>query len=468
MRGRFFLLPMLLAISAAAYAQPQLDLAGEIRLPVRPSRGSLGSESIKQYFSIQKAPDESVLAFVADGNGQWPLVRLKKWWSRDPAVDVLQIPGWTSTDATWTGEVFVDLQVSPGGRYAVAFAGAYWEGKDSLFFPLSIFAPKVARRPDTIITVIDLEKWLIVKSVHTAQFEDVGFRGGRIVSDDWIALQGLEPSRPTFGNSIYLRRNRLMSLPALEPGVECISERVDSDIEASQNPHSRKAGEIRQRNDETCRDVLNVAGPDSLEGLESLIYTGHPEPPKPLKLLDLPKTGPVRSKYGDQEGLGQVEAHIRLHYDHWSQVHDLIHGVNPPFESTARRWYGLYGRYGSPQPVYEVRRFDAEGRQELSRETRALACGNPAVGNAYCGCRVEDVAEAQHTLLAYCRTGEYGGGAGDRQWLAVFRADDLSEQGMVSLSKGRRVRDLVAVGDARTYVVTVESGELLRVYSLAR
>jgi hypothetical protein len=80
---------------------------------------------------------------------------------------------------------------------------------------------------------------------------------------------------------------------------------------------------------------------------------------------------------------------------------------------------------------------------------------------------VEDVSEAQHALLSCCRTqrGDYDG-ALQRRWLAVFRPEDLSEVVMIALSKDRRTEQMLGVGDGQSYVLAVESGETVRVYTV--
>jgi hypothetical protein len=86
-----------------ASAQTELDLRREIHLPVPKSRGSYDHFPIielaaRDHFSLRVAPDQSILVFDSDTSGNWPLVRLKKWWTENPVSEVLKIPGWTAAD----------------------------------------------------------------------------------------------------------------------------------------------------------------------------------------------------------------------------------------------------------------------------------------------------------------------------------------------------------------------------------
>jgi hypothetical protein len=134
----------------------------ELRLPVPDSRGRFASVwypdmAAKKNFSMRVAPDQSLLVLDRDATGRWPLVRLRGWWTGKPVSEVLEIPGWSAGDAKHIADIVVDLQVTPDGRYAVAFAGALWMNTSSFL----LRAPKgyVERKPDTVITVVDLERW---------------------------------------------------------------------------------------------------------------------------------------------------------------------------------------------------------------------------------------------------------------------------------------------------------------------
>lgn len=53
-----------------------------------------------------------------------------------------------------------------------------------------------------------------------------------------------------------------------------------------------------------------------------------------------------------------------------------------------------------------------------------------------------------------------------RQWLSVFRSDDFSEVGIVNLSKNSHTLQAIASGDGHAYVLTLQFGEMLRVYAI--
>ena len=79
-----------------------------------------------------------------------------------------------------------------------------------------------------------------------------------------------------------------------------------------------------------------------------------------------------------------------------------------------------------------------------------------------------DVSEEQRTLLTYCRKqhGDYDGMV-QMQWLSVFRSDDLSGDEDISIFRRAVKRSLaIASGNSQTYMVTLEFGEILRVYAV--
>jgi hypothetical protein len=80
------------------------------------------------------------------------------------------------------------------------------------------------------------------------------------------------------------------------------------------------------------------------------------------------------------------------------------------------------------------------------------------VGSFVCRC---------HALLAYCRRqhGDYDGVL-QRQWLSVFRSDDLSDVGFINLGNSLGVLQAIGSGEGHTYVLTLEHGETLRVYAI--
>jgi hypothetical protein len=193
--------------SVCALAQTELQPALQIRLPVSSSRGSYNhfpySEmDSREHFSMRVAPDQSLLVLGSDTSGKWPLVRLRKWWTDAPVTEVLSIPGWSSADAKYLDSIHVNVQITLDGRYAVAFAGAYWMEKST--FLLHAPSGYVARKADTIVTVIDLEQWKIVNSIHTTGMADGQIRGVRERQMDCI---GFLPRRiPSQASPLSIRQ----------------------------------------------------------------------------------------------------------------------------------------------------------------------------------------------------------------------------------------------------------------------
>jgi hypothetical protein len=439
-----------------AFAQTELEPMREIHLPVSSSRGSYSplftmDMSSKQHFSMRVTPDQSVLVFDADTSGNWPLVRLRKWWTDTPVNEVLSVPGWAAADAKHMGRIKVDLQITPDGRYAVAFAGAVWMGKSDFIF----HAPTgyVARKPDTIITVIDLNQWKIVSSVHTMGLADGQLRGVRIVSNKWIVLD-FELGGSPLRTLLYRFVTKLVTVPDLRSGPECVSDRQFRPPPApSLALGASDAEKLKRQNDTACKAVLEAVGTGSVDGLEILIDRGQDVLP------------PAVEKRSD--GLERTEDD---YFRFWGEYpYYLLTAENPPFESSSHQWYGLYN--AQERGFYDLEIFDAEGQKRRSQTVRSLMCGDPSLeqpGSA-CGCRVVDVSEENHDLLAYCRTqrGDYDGMV-RREWLAVLHSEDFSGAGFISRPKKYQHETLeeIARADSRSYVVTLEVGETLRVYAI--
>jgi hypothetical protein len=437
--------------SVCALAQTELKPAQQIHLPLPSSRGSYNhfpySEmDSREHFSMRVAPDQSLLVLDSDTSGKWPFVRLRKWWMDAPVSEALSVPGWSSADAKYLNSVNIDVQVTPDGRYAVAFAGAYW--MDTSAFLLHAPRGYVARKPDTIITVIDLEQWKIVNTIHTMGMADGKIRGVRVVNGKWIVLDFSTGKSPV-GRLLYRYDSRLISVPDLHSGPECVSDRpFRGKPELSLG--SEDAAPAKRHNDEVCQDVLHATGTSSVEALEILIYRGQDVLPRGVQQ--------------SSEGLQRTEDDF---FRGWGSFpYYLFYYENPPFESSSGRWYGLYGSHDSH--FYDLAIFDAEGRRLKTQTVPNLLCGDPSLeqrGSA-CGCRVINASEQQHHLLAYCRTqrGDFDGMV-RREWLSVLHSDDLSGAGFISLSRHETLEG-IAQGDGRGYVVTLESGEILRVYAI--
>ena len=458
-------------LALKASAETAIQPLREIHLPVPPSRGSYShfpySESARDHVAMRVAPDQSILVFDADASGKWPLVRVRKWWTENPASEVLNIPGWSAADSEHLAGIRMDVQITPDGRYAVAFSEALWMEKSS--FLLHVPKGYVERKPDTIVTVVDLERWQIVKSLHTITTGDGDVRDARVVDNRWIALDAnLGQSGAEQGTDRY--RNWVLSIPDLKPGSECLSERF---FPIGRPPDDLAAQRVKKKNVEACRDVLKATETDSDKALEVLIQRGSGIEPTIMRLRDVDWLEDVleresRVSRSEKERLWDAEGHAMEFFRYWGEYpyYDQV-AQNPPFESSAHLWYGLYSSHD--RGLDDLVRYDAEGREQKTETARHLACGDPVIGksNSACGCRVIDVSEELRTLLTYCRKqhSDYDG-MFQMQWLSVFRSDDLSGIGFINLAKNSEALQAIASGDGQAYVVTLEFGEILRVYAV--
>lgn len=431
----------------------------EIHLPVPASRGAfslfplLDDMGAKRHFAMRVAKDQSILIFDSDASGKWPLVRVKKWWGENPASEVLGIPGWSGH----LEDIYVDIQVTPDGRYGVAFAEAVWNSKSK-------------RRPDTIITVVDLERWQVVKSVHTTRGDDARVRDARVIHNEWIALDAnLGLASLERGTDNW--RNWTLSIPNLKPGPECASER--SFEISGPVPKPSQAHQLDTQNSEACRDVFTATGTDSDRALEVTIQRGTDIEPEAMRLRDVEwLEGALEqdshASRSEAERLWDADEDSAEFFRYWGQYpyYDQV-WQNPPFESSSHLWYGLYP--SKERGVYDLVRYDAAGRQQKAETASHFACGDTSIGkaNADCGCRVIDASEEQLRLLTFCRKqhGDYTGMV-QMEWLSVFRSDDLTGIGFINLPKKGYALQAIASGEGRAYVVTLEFGQTLRVYAV--
>ncbi len=114
--------------------------------------------------------------------------------------------------------------------------------------------------------------------------------------------------------------------------------------------------------------------------------------------------------------------------------------------------------------------FDADGHKLKAQAIPHLLCDIPKNpdGALSCSCRIEGLSEEQHILLAYCRSqrDQFVGSKWVKQWLSVFRSDDLSEVGSANLSSQKDTIETIATVDGRAYALAVELGETLRVFAV--
>ena len=77
------------------------------------------------------------------------------------------------------------------------------------------------------------------------------------------------------------------------------------------------------------------------------------------------------------------------------------------------------------------------------------------------------MSETHHDLLAHCRTLHRDfDGIVQGEWLSVLRSDDFSGVGLIDISKEKETGKAIAGGDGHAYVVTLDAGEILRVYPI--
>jgi len=146
----------------------------------------------------------------------------------------------------------------------------------------------------------------------------------------------------------------------------------------------------------------------------------------------------------------------------WDIVED-----NSPFESAAGVWYQLQGQDQGVNYRYQLNKYTNAGKLLETRATDLQS--EPQCRSRFeCVCDVVDASERQKAILALCRAQsvDFAGAVHwHRQWLSLFRGEDLSPVGEAEL-KTTDTRAAIAVADGRTFVATVEQGKMVRVYSV--
>jgi len=454
--------------SLTALAQTQLPLVQEIKLPVRPHSGTLGGGfwaigfSAGEVFQFRVARDQSLLIFYPNTSGKWPLIRVQKWWTAAPVTEEIDLPGWTESNTRYETDIGTDLLVTPDGKYAVALGGV-GSVKDATHIP---FPPSesIGHKPDLLITVVDLDRWKIVGALHSATVDSAAdFRGAGIVNGKWLVLQGMddEPENVKY-EYLYDRVNRLISIPDLKPGPGCMTR--STEVKTLELPgRSETMGVLGVRNEADCSSLLAAAGVSSMRALEWHTYLEHDPEPKNLMVHTWPSLFSGQPESG--KGTEPVGPDGEFDAGYWTSDEWDIYFKNPPFESSARKWYQL--RQPNEKSPYQLDEYTLSGQLLKEREAGLESKPQCSTRNG-CDCAVVDVSEQQGAILALCRvqsvnfTGSFDW---HKQWLTLFRTDDLSQIGDVGLTTDY-TRAAIAAADGRTYVVVVDQGRVIRIYSV--
>jgi len=108
------------------------------------------------YSVMSVTPDQDLLVFGAQSDGQWKLTRVRSWADKQPLQETITVPGvaWNS----FKGMFFVtpNVLVTPDGRYAVCLASS---SRFQGFGPGSMTI-------EDVVSVVDLRAFALVKTAH--------------------------------------------------------------------------------------------------------------------------------------------------------------------------------------------------------------------------------------------------------------------------------------------------------------
>jgi hypothetical protein len=421
--------------SVDASAQTEFKALREIKLPVPVVEHNWPKASYIDTpgYSIHVAPNQDLLISGASEDGELTLERVRTWWTEAPVTEVLNIPGWSSADATKLESLETDIQTTPDGHFAVAFTEATWITPlpPSLENSLMKYTYHKSNR---ILTVIDLEQWKVIGSIRSS---DSGTDSGqdtrvRILNNSLLALRQSDRADYRRDGAKWREHYRLIVIPDLKPGPECAATKFQGTTGAETEKVSES---LDKQNDATCADVLTASGEKSVESLESFLKTGYPPIPKSLSKSSL----------------------------------ELL------YEPQASLWYGIDNGH------FELNLYYATGQKLRSHGIPCPVCKNgqlrgPEDFGDYMYCTIEGGTVQHHDLLVACSATKmiivliwYR----VQRRLYVFDTNNLSERGFARLpgeSEGSHhltaVQSALATVDSQAYVLTVTNGEKLLVYAV--
>ncbi len=390
-------------------AQTELKSLREVKLPVPLLRGTWWSPSIQSrwLFSIRVTPNNELLVFEPDKNGNWPLVKVTNWWAKDSKSTKLAVPGWSGKDDENLERLGTDLQITPDDKYAVTFAFAEWHKSSS----------GATRGPDAIVSVIDLSRWQIVASLHTSELGFGLMGGGWITNTSAMVLMSDQSTSSEWRTSYAL-----VSLPTLSPGLRCTTHLPVLPPSELQKDEPKR----RKRDNEACADILEQSGLSSVEELKSLTTTGRKSVPEVLK------GSAYRSQFVSESGVS----------------------------------------YGLDSVNSELSAWKPDGESLRKQKCPHLLCeGQPVQGPSWiCDCDIVDLTRNGEDLLTHYiikHDNLFGWQVWLRQWLSVFRADNLSEIAFIRLSgRNEETKAVLASADGQFYVLAISLGDTLRVFKV--
>jgi hypothetical protein len=114
-------------------------------------------------FDMAVAPDGDFLALVGMQDSHWQLIRVKEWWSPNPVVDRVTVPGYGRADEPNRFGLTPQVLVSPDSKFAVAIASASWPD------PVQRRAGTPPQQPDALLTLVNLQTFTAVKTLRASE-----------------------------------------------------------------------------------------------------------------------------------------------------------------------------------------------------------------------------------------------------------------------------------------------------------
>jgi hypothetical protein len=229
-----FVLAFLLFVASASNAE--IRLVRQIKFGSKQLQWKFGN--VLSKFGVQAhalTASGDFLYFSPRSNGVWELYRIRDWSEDKPTVDLLQLPGYfSSDDADDLDELDAQIFVTPDGSFAVCAGSARWQKRSN---------GRVVgdARSDNIISVIDLAAFKAVNFTHTTDFNLLEIQEVGMDAEGRIRVSSFS------GPSEEKERGEFVQLdiPSLHAGPKCIYD-ISYHVSERETPEAITVNECAQ------------------------------------------------------------------------------------------------------------------------------------------------------------------------------------------------------------------------------
>ncbi len=188
-------------------------------------------------FARAVTPDQDVLSFIANKDGEWRLSRVHGWLEKEPHEDRTAVPGLVYGDREqWWSPWYPELAVTSDGKFAICVASA-WRSQ--------------GHSRDEFISVVDLADFHVVASVHSSGIPALGgiFRARHLDGLGHLVIQAYTPFPKHPGDDITAGGSQVKTAVLTLPGLA-----VTDQCEYSE--WNRTGSPTRREDEGSCKGCL--------------------------------------------------------------------------------------------------------------------------------------------------------------------------------------------------------------------